>query len=120
MNEAELNRQIEYAETQRLELLPMPPRRQTGRAYRRMMKVRKYQWLRKIDINRYVPYVGYVDCAFIDGHSVPTGKYIKFPKNSNCQKWIKRETSRRQRNCEDMPIKGNYYRRLFDYWWTLY
>ena len=32
----------------------------------------------------------------------------------------KRETSRRFRNCKDLPNKGNYYRRLFDYWWTLY
>ena len=120
MNAAELNRQIESCEMQRLERLPAPPRRQTGRAYRRMMKVRKYQRLRKIVISSYIPHAGYVDWTFVDGHSVPTGKYIKYPKNSNCQKWIKRETSRRQRNREDMPTKGNYYRRLFDYWWTLY
>ena len=48
------------------------------------------------------------------------GKYIKYPKNSNCQRWMKRETSRKSRNCQDLPRKGNYYRRLFDYWWTLY
>ena len=51
---------------------------------------------------------------------LPAGKYIKYPKNSNCQRWIKRETSRRFRNCEELPRKGNYYRRLFDYWWTMY
>ena len=49
-----------------------------------------------------------------------TGKYIKYPKNSNCQRWIKRETSRRIRSCRNAPAKGNFYRRLFDYWWTLY
>ena len=46
--------------------------------------------------------------------------YIKYPKNSNCQRWIKRETSRRIRSCRNAPAKGNFYRRLFDYWWTLY
>ena len=28
---------------------------------------------------------------------------------------MKRETSRKFRNCQDLPRKGNFYRRLFDY-----
>ena len=46
--------------------------------------------------------------------------YIKLPKNSNTQHWIKQLTSKMSRKYEDMPLKGNKYRRLFDYYWTLY
>jgi hypothetical protein len=31
----------------------------------------------------------------------------------------KREASRKILNSEYAPRKGNYYRQLFDYWWTL-
>lgn len=44
-----------------------------------------------------------------------TGKYIKYPKNSRSQSWIKLETSRRIRSCRNAPAKGTFYRRLFDY-----
>lgn len=120
MTELELNRQIEISEQQRIELLPPAPKRKTGRAYRRAMKLRKYKRLFSIVTNSYVPHAGYVDWSIVDGRHIPNGTYIKYPKNSNCQQWIKRETSGRQRRCSDMPHKGNFYRRLFDYWWTLY
>ena len=43
-----------------------------------------------------------------------------FRYQNKLQSFIKRETSLRIRRCRDVPAKGNYYRRLFDYWWTLY
>mgnify|MGYP006970879561 CR=1 FL=1 len=76
--------------------------------------------LRIINYGGYAPHRGYIDWGFSGRTLLHTGKYIKYPKNSNCQRWIKRETSRRIRRCRDVPAKGNYYRRLFDYWWTLY
>lgn len=75
---------------------------------------------RQKDIDAYAPHRGYIDWGFSGRTLLHTGKYIKYPKNSNCQRWIKRETSLRIRRCRDVPAKGNYYRRLFDYWWTLY
>lgn len=90
-------------------------------------RIRRENRVRKIDtrlrITRYggyAPHRGYVDWGFDGGTLLHSGKYIKFPKNSKSQTWIKRETSKRIRICGDMPKKGNYYRRLFDYWWTLY
>ena len=68
----------------------------------------------------YAPHVGYIDYGFDGPTLLHSGKYFKYPKNSKCQRWMKRETSRRWRNSIDAPVKGNYYRRLFDYWWTLY
>ena len=61
------------------------------------------------------PYRGYIDWGFDDQTLLHTGKYIKYPKNSRCQRWIKRDSSRRIRNCWDAPAKRNFYRRLFDY-----
>lgn len=117
MTEIELNEQIESLLT---EPDSQPLSRQTGMAYRREMKVRKNDRLRRIVTRSYVPHAGYIDYGFDGDTLLHSGKYIKYPKNSNCQRWIKRETSRRFRNCKELPPKGNYYRRLFDYWWTMY
>lgn len=88
---------------------------------RRIARVRKNDdLLRIINYGGYAPHRGYVDWGFHGETLLHSGKYIKYPKNSNCQKWMKRETSRRIRNCKEVPLKGNFYRRTFDYWWTLY
>ena len=102
------------------ESAPVQSSRRTGSAYRREMRIRKNDALMRIVIRRYVPHAGYIDYGFGGNTLLHSGKYIKYPKNSNCQRWMKRETSRKFRNCQDLPRKGNYYRRLFDYWWTLY
>lgn len=91
---------------------------------RRLRRVRDIQksnrLLHIINYGGYAPHRGYIDWGFDGKTLLHTGKYIKYPKNSNCQRWIKRETSRRIRSCRNAPAKGNFYRRLFDYWWTLY
>ena len=120
MTEKELNRQIEASEQLRIELLSSQPKRRTGRAYRRMMSERKFKRLFRIVTNSYCPHAGYVDWSYVDGERMPTGKYIKYPKNSNYQNWCKKTTSERVRKYRDFPHKGNSYRRVFDYWWTLY
>ena len=71
-------------------MLPPQPKRRTGRAYRRMMNERKYKHLFKIVAHGYRPHAGYVDWSYVDGKWMPTGKYIKYPKNSNCQNWCKK------------------------------
>ena len=62
------------------------------------------------------------DDVFEGNTLLHSGRYIKHPKNSNCQKSCKRQTSRIWRRCGDVPgtHKGNYYRRLFDFWRTIY
>ena len=76
--------------------------------------------LRIINYGGYAPHRGYIDWGYNGQTLLHSGKYIKYPKNSNCQSWMKKQTSRRIRSCRDVPVKSNYYRRLFDYWWTLY
>lgn len=49
-----------------------------------------------------------------------SGKYIKYPKNSKRQRWLKHQAVKVQRRHEDLPVKGNYYKKIFDYNWNLY
>lgn len=120
MTAAERNRLIEISVQQRAELIPPMSKRQTGRAYRRMMNERKFKRLYRIVTCCYVPHAGYTSWSYVDGQHVPTGTYIKYPKNSNRQRWCKKASSARVRRYMDLPGKGNSYRRVFDYWWTLY
>ena len=91
------------------------------RRLRRIWSIQKSdRLLRIINYGGYAPHRGYIDYGFNGRTLLHTGKYIKYPKNSNYQRWIKRETGRRIRRCRNVPAKGSFYRRLFDYWWTLY
>ncbi len=98
--------------------------RQRSKDRRRLRRFREVQksdrLLRIINYGGYAPHRGYVDWGFDGQTLLHSGKYIKYPKNSNRQRWIKRETGRRCRNCRSVREKGNFYRRLLDYWWTLY
>ena len=91
---------------------------------RRLRRVRDIQksdrLLHIINYGGCAPHRGYIDWGFDGRTLLHTGKYIKYPKNSNCQRWIKRKTGRQIRRYRNAPLKGNFYRRLFDYWWTLY
>ena len=120
MTGTELNRQIERSEQQRIDLLPPVPRRKTGRAYRRLMKVHKYNKLFRIVTLGYRPHAGYVDWSYVGNRWMPTGTYIKYPKNSKYQRFGKKASSAKVRKYKDLPPKGNTYRRVFDYWWMLY
>lgn len=119
MTETALNERI--AELQENDTETVHQRQKERCRLRRITGIRKTDnLLRIINYGGYAPHRGYIDWGFSGRTLLHTGKYIKYPKNSNCQRWIKRETSRRIRRCRDVPAKGNYYRRLFDYWWTLY
>ena len=91
---------------------------------RRLRRVRDIQksdgLLHIINYGNHATHRRYIDWGFDGRTLLHTGKYIKYPKNSNCQRWIKRKTGRQIRRYRNAPLKGNFYRRLFDYWWTLY
>lgn len=94
-----------------------------NRSYRREMKLEKDKRLRKI-INectryRYAPHIGYIDWDYVDGVWQPVGKYIKYPKNSVKQKFLKRQSNRKVRR-SDISTKGNGYRKCSEYWWIMY
>lgn len=119
MTETALNEKIDELQENNSETAHQ--RQKERRRLRRIIGIRKTDnLLRIINYGGYAPPRGYIDWGFSGRTLLHTGEYIKYPNNSNCQRWIKRDTSRRIRRCRDVPVKGNYYRRLFDYWWTLY
>ena len=95
-------------------------KRKTGMAYRRDMRVKHRDAVMKI-LSRgyYKPTVGYVDWDYEDGQFKQVGKYIKYPKNSNAERYWKRHSNRVIRRRNEL-YQRNQYRKCFDYWWTLY
>lgn len=96
-------------------------KRRTGSAHRREQRVKKRDRLMKI-INGccYNPARGYVEWDFVDGRYQPVGNHIKYPKNSNAQRFYKNQSNRKVRRYKGSLPKGNAYRKLYEYWWTLY
>lgn len=91
-----------------------------GRAYRRTMQVKKDRHLRKIlTACRYTPHAGQIDYGWVDGVWKPVKNYIKYPKNSNMQKYLKRQSKRKVRRSDAFP-KGNGYRKCMEYKWNFW
>ena len=94
--------------------------RTTGRAYRRAMDRHKKGRLLKILDYGYHPEAGYLDYDFVDGVFQQTGNHIKYPKNSNRQVYWKNQANRAVRRYGGCLPKGNAYRKLFEYIYTVY
>lgn len=95
-------------------------KRKTGRTYRRKMDRQKFK--KKKEIGTYIYHACWVDWDEVDGKWMPVGKYIKYPHDSEMRSYFKKYSNRKVRRAkyDDIPMKGNGYRRQFDYWWTLY
>ena len=91
-----------------------------GKAYRREMQYKKDLRLRRI-IGEYrcKPTVGYITHRWIDGVWQPVGDYIRYPKNSNIQKYLKRLSRRKVRRSESFQ-NGNSYRKCIEYKWQFW
>lgn len=119
MTETELNERLAAL----LEKSKKAPdcQRRTGRRYRRRKSQEKSdRRLAIIQLSGYAPHRGYVGWDFKGRTLLHTGRYIKYPKNSKGQRWLKRVSGKKVRNYPYLPQKGNGYRRVFDYWWSLY
>lgn len=93
-------------------------RNKNSRAYRRHMRVTKDKRLRAIICScGYIPHAGWIEHDWKTGNCI--GKYIKYPKNSNAQRFLKRYSNRIVRK-HSIPLRGAGYKKLFDYWWSLY
>lgn len=97
-------------------------RRKTGRAYRRKMRrnhAEKFcnEYKRR---KRYSP-GPYPSYSYIDGEYVLTGNYICYPQNSRNKVYFKKVSSKTiRRNKLNLPRKGNWCHKLFDYKWAVY
>lgn len=98
-----------------IEDVDFPKQDKETRRKSRLKKAKKKKFLIKV-INEYA----YSPCiANVGRDSKGNEKYIKPHKNSHRKVFWKKVSSHKWRMCEDSPTKGNYYRRLFDYWWEL-
>lgn len=54
-----------------------------------------------------------------DGDEYILGTYVEYPKSSKNKVFYKRVSNKAVRRSKDIPLKGNGYRKVFDYWWTI-
>jgi hypothetical protein len=93
--------------------------RKRDRAYRREMRIRHNRRLTRIIHScPYKLHKGYVEWGLADGRWQPVGRYIKYPKNSNAQRYWKRQSNKAVRRRKEI-FPGNQYRKCFEYWWML-
>lgn len=49
-----------------------------------------------------------------------SGLHVQYMKSSDRQQYLKRRSNRKVRKYFGLSKKGNQYRKVFEYWWTLY
>ncbi len=90
-------------------------KRKTGRAYRRNMHKKVIQKYRSQD--------DWICGVYISGHwegnEYILGSYVKRPKSSANKVFFKRVSNKKVRRNKYALSKGNGYRKIFDYWWTI-
>lgn len=94
-------------------------KRRTGRAYRR--KMRRKHIRKRCNRHRFTR-VYMAPCpnwGYVDGEYVMIGSHIDYPQNSKAKTFFKRVSNKKVRRHKGILPKGNCYRKVFDYWWTL-
>lgn len=96
--------------------------RRSGRQYRRTQCVRHSDHLLfLIQHSRYAPNMGYIKGDYERLRALlHSGLHVQYMKSSNCQRYLKRRSNRKVRKYFGLSKKGNQYRKVFEYWWTLY
>ena len=111
--------QLALAEARRLELFG-DDRPSHRRAIRRRHRKRHIERRRHIiNLDGYTPNVGYIRKVLIEGRWVEAS-HIIYPSRSTSQRYLKRYCNHRVRHTDDLPVKGNHYRKIAEYWWALY
>lgn len=92
---------------------------QRGRAYRRRMarrKEKRRRWL----IRECSSTGGYIAWGWVDGSYVEVGTHVQFSKNSNAQRYWKRQSNKKIRRYKENIPHGCHYKKLFPYLWKIY
>lgn len=58
-------------------------------------------------------------CGHWEGNQFVFGSYVKHPQNASNKAFFKRVSNKKVRRNSGIPTKGNGYRKVFDYWWTI-
>lgn len=72
--------------------------------------------------NRYRtgPWISEWGSEYAHGESKPIGKYLVYAHDSDTQRFAKHISNKKVRRSVDIPMKGNGYRRAFDYKWSVW
>lgn len=74
-----------------------------------------------IQHSRYAPNMGYIKGDYEGSRTLlHSGLHIQYMKSSDRQQYLKRRSNRKVRKYFGLSKKGNQYRKVFEYWWTLY
>ena len=74
-----------------------------------------------IQHSRYAPNMGYIMGDYERLRTLlHSGLHIQYMKSSDRQQYLKRRSNRKVRKYFGLSKKGNQYRKVFEYWWTLY
>ena len=91
-----------------------------GRAYRRYMERKHKRRLIKIITTCHPkPWIGGFKHVKKDGEWTIVESHIKYPKNSNIQKYLKRQSRRLIRRSGEIP-NGNSYKKYMEYKWIFW
>ncbi len=82
------------------------------------MKSKKDRRLIEIINIGHAAWAGWIGWGWVEGKWEQVGKYIKYPGNSNAQRYLKKVSNKKVRKYKSIK-SGCAYRRLFDYWWIL-
>lgn len=58
--------------------------------------------------------------GWIDGNYVEVGTHVQFSKNSNAQRYWKRQSNKKIRRYKENIPHGCHYKKLFPYLWKIY
>lgn len=92
-------------------------RRKTGRAFRRKMRrktIKKYR-IRDGQGWSFGPHIN----GHWEGDEYILGNYVEYPRSSKNKVFFKRVSNKAVRRSKSLPLKGNGYRKVFDYWWAI-
>lgn len=95
-------------------------KRVAGRAFRRKMRRKNIQKYR--DRHGFMKGVYKVPSAnyeYVNGEYVMVGNHVNYPKDSNVKVFFKRVSNKRVRRYKGVLPKGNGYRKVFDYQYTV-
>ena len=86
MTETELNAKLDELKTADAQVRRQAKDRRALRRVRRVQRIERR--LRIITYGGYAPHRGYLGCTIDEQGNISDGNHIKYPKNSNCQRWI--------------------------------
>ena len=109
-----------------LEVVPSKKKgsRKTGTAYRRKMKVKHRERIRKNTVYSHCGYLyrpksAYIEWGLVDGKWYPSGNFVKYPKNSHSKQFRKKQFRRAIRRSNEL-YRGNQYKKTRIYEWYMY